>query len=67
MLRPVRPWDLPLPLDRAGPAPLAAQIAQGVAARIRSGALRAGARLPSSRLLARMLQVHRNTALAAYA
>jgi GntR family transcriptional regulator/MocR family aminotransferase len=63
----VRPWDLPLQLDRGGPAPLAAQIAQGLAARIRSGALRPGARLPSSRLLAQTLQVHRNTALAAYA
>jgi GntR family transcriptional regulator/MocR family aminotransferase len=63
----VRPWDLPLPLDRGGAAPLSAQIAQGVATRIRAGALRPGARVPSSRLLARVLEVHRNTVLAAYA
>lgn len=63
----MRAWHLTLPLERGGPAPLAAQIARGLAGRIRSGALRPGARLPSSRLLARMLEVHRNTALAAYA
>jgi len=63
----VRAWPLPLPLDRADPAPLAVQIARGLVARIRNGALLPGARLPSSRLLARTLSVHRNTALAAYA
>lgn len=63
----MRTWQLTLPLERGGPAPLSAQIARGLAARIRSGALRPGARLPSSRLLARSLEVHRNTALAAYA
>lgn len=63
---PVRAWPIPLPIDRADPAPLAVQIARGLVARIRSGALLPGARLPSSRLLARTLGVHRNTALAAY-
>jgi GntR family transcriptional regulator/MocR family aminotransferase len=62
----VRAWLLPLPLDRADPAPLSVQIARGLVARIRAGALLPGARLPSSRLLARTLSVHRNTALAAY-
>jgi GntR family transcriptional regulator/MocR family aminotransferase len=62
-----RPWPIPLTLDRADPAPLSAQIARGLVARIRAGAFRPGARLPSSRVLARLLAVHRNTALAAYA
>jgi GntR family transcriptional regulator / MocR family aminotransferase len=59
-------WDLPLALDRADPAPLAVQLARGLAARIRAGALPPGAPLPSSRALARSLGVHRNTILAAY-
>ncbi|BDG03564.1 GntR family transcriptional regulator [Anaeromyxobacter oryzae] len=42
------------------------QIARGLAARIRAGALRPGAALPSSRALARALGVHRNTVLAAF-
>lgn len=63
----MRTWDLPLHLDRADPLPLAVQIARGVAASIRAGALRPGAPLPSSRALARALGVHRNTALGAYA
>jgi GntR family transcriptional regulator/MocR family aminotransferase len=61
-----RPWQLPLAVDRADPAPLAVQVARGLAARIRSGALRPGARIPSSRELARALSLHRNTVLAAY-
>lgn len=60
-------WTLPLTLDRAAAAPLAVQIARGLVERIRAGALRAGAPVPSSRALARSLGVHRNTVLAAYA
>ena len=62
-----RAWQLPLSIDRAGDAPVAVQIARGLVARIRAGALRPGARIPSSRSLARTLSVHRNTVLAAYA
>jgi GntR family transcriptional regulator/MocR family aminotransferase len=62
-----RAWTLPLALDRSAPAPLAVQIARGLVERIRAGALRAGAPVPSSRALARALGVHRNTVLAAYA
>jgi GntR family transcriptional regulator / MocR family aminotransferase len=62
----VRTWDTLLPLDRDDPAPVAVQIARGLAARIRGGALAPGAPLPSSRALARSLGVHRNTVLAAY-
>lgn len=63
---PVRAWPLPLPLDRGDPSPLSVQIARGLVERIRGGALAAGAPLPSSRALARILGVHRNTVLAAY-
>jgi GntR family transcriptional regulator/MocR family aminotransferase len=65
----VRAWTIPLELelDRRASAPLAVQIARGLVERIRAGALRAGAPVPSSRALARSLGVHRNTVLAAYA
>lgn len=63
----MRAWTLSLPLDRSAQSPLAVQIARGLVERIRTGALRAGAPLPSSRALARTLGVHRNTVLAAYA
>jgi GntR family transcriptional regulator / MocR family aminotransferase len=59
-------FSLPLAIDRRDPAPVTVQIARGLAARIRAGALRPGAALPSSRALARALGVHRNTVLAAY-
>jgi DNA-binding transcriptional regulator YhcF (GntR family) len=52
-------------LEAGSPVPLCEQLrAQLVAAVRRHG--RAGARLPSTRLLARMLRVSRNTILAAY-
>jgi GntR family transcriptional regulator/MocR family aminotransferase len=63
----MRAWTLPLALDRNAASPLAVQIARGLVDRIRSGALRAGAQVPSSRALALTLGVHRNTVLAAYA
>ncbi|MBL9038366.1 MAG: GntR family transcriptional regulator, partial [Archangium sp.] len=50
-----------------GPKPQFLRIAEAVTAEIRRGRLRAGARLPGSRVLARMLGVHRNTVLAALA
>ncbi len=66
MRGPVRAWPLLLPIDRREPSPLPVQIARGLVERIRTGALAPGAPLPSSRSLARMLGVHRNTVLAAY-
>ncbi|TDD82536.1 PLP-dependent aminotransferase family protein [Actinomadura rubrisoli] len=57
--------DLHLPLDRAA-GRLSAQIAAGFRAGVRSGRLTAGTRLPSSRDLARDLDVSRGVVVAAY-
>ncbi len=64
---PVRAWTLALPIDRDGPAPIARQIARAIADHVSAGRLRPGERLPGTRALARALNVHRNTVLAAYA
>jgi DNA-binding GntR family transcriptional regulator len=55
----------PLALDRVSDTPLYAQIHAQIAAAV-GGGLHAGARLPSTRLLARMLGVSRNTIVTAY-
>lgn len=57
--------DLHLPLDRST-GRLAAQIAAGFRAAVRSGRLTAGTRLPSSRDLARDLDVSRGVVVTAY-
>ncbi len=57
--------DLHLPLDRSA-GRLAAQIAAGFRAAVRSGRLTAGTRLPSSRDLARDLDVSRGVVVTAY-
>jgi GntR family transcriptional regulator/MocR family aminotransferase len=64
---PVRSWTLALPVDRSDPAPVVRQIARAIAAHIGGGRLRAGERLPGTRALSRVLDVHRNTVAAAYA
>ncbi len=53
-------------LDRDLPTPLQGQIYAQIAAAIRGNAAPRGARLPSSRALARLLRVSRNTVVAAY-
>jgi DNA-binding transcriptional regulator YhcF (GntR family) len=53
-------------LDRQSSEPLHEQITRQVGKAIRGGNLRRGCRLPSTRLLARMLGVSRNTVLIAY-
>jgi DNA-binding GntR family transcriptional regulator len=55
----------PLALDRASGTPLYLQIRTQIAAAA-GGGRHAGARLPSTRLLARMLGVSRNTIVTAY-
>jgi hypothetical protein len=53
-------------LERTSTVPLRRQIYRQIARDIHSGAIPPGARLPSTRLLARLLRVSRNTCLAAY-
>jgi GntR family transcriptional regulator/MocR family aminotransferase len=60
-------WELVLSLDgESDRVPLFARIARAVVTAVRHGRLRPGARLPSSRALARSLGVARNTVLFAY-
>ena len=61
--------DLQVPyvvLSRGTQEPLHRQVAHQIAAAIAAGALGDGARLPSSRSLAKILRVSRNTVVAAY-
>jgi DNA-binding GntR family transcriptional regulator len=53
-------------LDKASETPLQRQIYGQIAQAIRAGVIPSGSRLPSSRVLARMLGVSRNTVLAAF-
>ncbi len=59
--------DLPgILLDRASGEPLYEQISRQIAQAIRQGKLGRGARLPSTRTMAHMLGISRNTVLLAY-
>ncbi len=58
--------DLPLTLDRSSPVPLTAQLADLLREAMRTGGLRAGERLPSSRGLASVLGVSRTVVMVAY-
>ena len=53
-------------LDKAAGVPLHRQIYRQIAGLIRSGAIQCATRLPSTRVMARLLGVSRNTVLAAY-
>jgi DNA-binding transcriptional MocR family regulator len=53
-------------LDRTSATPLHCQIYRQMAEQYRGGAIPSDARLPSTRLMARILQVSRNTVMAAY-
>ena len=53
-------------LDRRSTVPLYRQFYQVIERAIRSGRLTGGARLPSTRMMARLLGVSRNTVLNAY-
>src|SRR4051812_6389709 len=59
--------ELLLSVDRDGPQTLGAQIEEQLRAAIRSGALRPGAEIPSTRDLARQLGISRRVAVEAYA
>jgi len=56
----------PIVLDRASSLPLHRQIHHQIAQAIRGGAIDYEARLPSTRVMAGLLRVSRNTVLAAY-
>ncbi len=62
-----QPVELLLAVERDGPGTLGAQIEDGVRRAIRDGALRPGARVPSTRDLARQLGVSRRIVVDAYA
>ena len=53
-------------LDRGSRVPLHRQIYEQAANAIRSGVIEHGTRLPSTRLMAKLLEVSRNTVLEAY-
>ncbi|MBI1948143.1 MAG: PLP-dependent aminotransferase family protein [Deltaproteobacteria bacterium] len=61
----MKTWDPSIDLDRSSHVPLPLQLAHALARDIRAGRLRPGQVLPSSRQLARVLGVHRNTVVAA--
>jgi DNA-binding GntR family transcriptional regulator len=56
----------PIALNRSSATPLQRQIYHQLAAAIHNGAAGSGTRLPSTRMLAKLLGVSRNTVLAAY-
>lgn len=61
--------DLVIPalvLDRTAAEPLHRQIARQIQSAILAGEIRAGLRLPSTRAMATILRVSRNTVVAAY-
>lgn len=65
-MRHARNAELPIALDPTSDLPLYLQIARAIVGDIWRGRLRPGDALPGSRTLARSLDVHRNTVLAAY-
>ncbi len=67
MSEPSRPIELLLRVSRDGPGTLGAQIEVQLRRAIRSGGLRAGAQVPSTRDLARQLGVSRRITVDAYA
>jgi len=60
-------WEPEIDFDRKGALPPFLQIARALVADIQRGRLRPTDRLPGSRRLAQILEVHRNTVLAALA
>ncbi|MFQ6170142.1 PLP-dependent aminotransferase family protein [Oryzobacter sp. R7] len=65
MPRPPRPLEVPVTVPD-GPAPLRHRVADAVVAELRSGRLRPGDALPSTRVLAAALGVSRGPVVAAY-
>jgi GntR family transcriptional regulator/MocR family aminotransferase len=63
----MRGWNITVSIDPRKNVSMFTQIAQSITTDIRRGRLRPGDVMPGTRTLARMLGVHRNTAIAAYA
>lgn len=62
-----RPFSLPpIALDRRSSEPMYLQFCAALERAIREGGLRTGARLPSTRVAAKLFGVSRNTVLTAY-
>lgn len=57
----LRPWKLELQLDPASDKAIYLQLADAIIADIQSGRLKSGTALPGSRILAKDLQLNRNT------
>src|SRR5262249_2874320 len=62
----MRAWDFNLSLEPSMEMPMFLRIARGISNEVRRSRLRPGDPLPGSRTLAKALQVHRNTIVAAY-
>ena len=60
------PYKSLLQIDRALSSPIFLQIANQFIAAITTGRIRPNTKLPGSRTLAKLLEVHRNTVTAAY-
>jgi GntR family transcriptional regulator/MocR family aminotransferase len=61
----MRTWDVAVDVSPKSETPVFLQIADGIAGAIQQGRLRAGDPLPGTRELARLLDVNRNTVVAA--
>ena len=62
----MKPYKTLLPIDPALSMPVYLQISQGIINVIQRGTWPAGTKLPGSRKLAQLLEVHRKTVIAAY-
>jgi GntR family transcriptional regulator/MocR family aminotransferase len=60
------PYQTLISIDKKAPTPIYQQIANHLVTHIREGIIQPGASLPGSRELARLLEVHRKTIVAAY-
>jgi len=60
------PIERNIAIDKTSKIPIYQQIAMGISTAIRKGSLKAGMVLPGTRELAKILQVHRKTVIAAY-
>src|SRR5215831_5470949 len=62
----MRAWDLNLTVEPTSGTPMFLRIARAISNDVCRQRLRPGDRLPGTRTLAKALQVHRNTVVAAY-